>query len=91
MLLLKRETAIPLPDDLDFSPTTQNTLRRLYIIMTIISGIPMYNIWFGDRLNNASPETTRLRRIRALEKQRLGNSAARQVFISNRQPSSLWK
>lgn len=67
MRLLKRETTIPLPDVLDFSSTTQNTLRCPYIIMTFISGIPLYNVWFGHRLNGASPDTTRLRRISALE------------------------
>lgn len=67
MRLLKCETTIPLPDVLDFSSTTQNTLRCPYIIMTFISGIPLYNIWFGHRLNGASPDTTCLHRIRALE------------------------
>lgn len=67
MRLLKRETTIPLPDVLDFSSTTQNTLRCPYILMTFISGVPLHNVWFGHRLNGASPETTRLRRIRALE------------------------
>ncbi|KAJ5931518.1 hypothetical protein N7516_006007 [Penicillium verrucosum] len=67
MRLLKRETTIPLPDVLDFSSTTQNTLRCPYIIMTFISGIPLYNIWFGHRLKGACPDTTHLRRIRALE------------------------
>lgn len=67
MRLLKRETTIPLPDVLDFSSTTQNTLRCPYLIMTFISGIPLYDVWFGHRLNGASPETTCLCRIRALE------------------------
>ncbi|KAF3021373.1 hypothetical protein E8E15_009211 [Penicillium rubens] len=65
--LLKRETTIPLPDVLDFSSTTQNTLRCPYIIMTFISGIPLYNVWFGHRLKGACPDTTHLRRIRALK------------------------
>ena len=67
MRLLKRETTIPLPDVLDFSSTTQNTLRCPYIIMTFISGIPLYDIWFGHRLNGVSPDTTHLRRIRSLK------------------------
>ncbi|KAJ5245120.1 hypothetical protein N7489_005216 [Penicillium chrysogenum] len=70
MRLLKRETTIPLPDVLDYSSTTQNTLRCPYIIMTLISGIPLYNVWFGHRLKGACPDTadtTHLRRVRALE------------------------
>ncbi|OQD68803.1 hypothetical protein PENDEC_c030G04885 [Penicillium decumbens] len=67
MRLLKRETTIPLPDVLDFSSTTQNNLRCPYIMMTFLSGIPLYDVWFGHRLNGASPDTTHLRRIRALE------------------------
>lgn len=67
MRLFKRETTIPLPDVLDFSPTTQNNLRCPYIMITFISGIPLYDVWFGHRLNGASPDTTHLRRVRALE------------------------
>lgn len=74
MRLLKRETTIPLPDGLDFS-TTQNTLRCPYITMAFI---------YGVSLNDASLETTHLRRIHALERHRLGNGAAGQVLISNR-------
>lgn len=66
MHLLKRETTIPLPDVLDFSPTTENPLRCPYIIMTFISGMPLYDVWFGER-NGASSDATRLRRTRALE------------------------
>lgn len=65
--LLKRETTIPLPDVLDFSSTTENSLRCPYIMMTFISGLPLYDIWFGHRLNDTTPEMTNLRRIRALE------------------------
>ncbi|KAJ5765959.1 uncharacterized protein N7511_003575 [Penicillium nucicola] len=67
MRLLKRQTTIPLPDILDFSSTTQNPLRCPYIIMSFISGISLYNIWFGGRLEGVSPDTTHLSRIRALE------------------------
>ena len=35
--------------------------------MTFISGIPLYNVWFGHRLNGVNPDTTHLHRIRALE------------------------
>lgn len=67
MRLLKRETTIPLPEVLDFSPTTQNVLGCPYIIISFISGIPLYDVWFGHHLNGISPATTRLRRIRSLE------------------------
>ena len=58
MLLLKRETTIPVPDVFDFSSTTPNCLRCPYIIMSFISGMPLYEIWFGQRYNGASPEFT---------------------------------
>jgi hypothetical protein len=67
MRLLKRETTIPLPEVLDFSPTTDNTICCPYILMTFISGTPLYNVWFGHRFNNTSPDIIRARRIRALE------------------------
>lgn len=67
MRLLKRETTIPLPDVLDFSSSTENTLRCPYIIMSFISGTPLYDIWFGHRLNGVSLDTTRARRINAIK------------------------
>lgn len=67
MRLLKRETTIPLPDVLDFSSTTENALGCPYIIMTFISGTPLYDVWFGHRLNGVSPDTTRTRRINAIQ------------------------
>jgi hypothetical protein len=67
MRLLKRETTIPLPDVLDFSSTTRNPLQCPYIIMTFISGTPLYDIWFGNHLKGVSQNTTRVRRTRALE------------------------
>lgn len=38
-----------------------------YVITTFISGIPLYNIWFGNPLQSVYPDTTHSRRIRALE------------------------
>lgn len=67
MRVLKRETTIPLPEVLDFSSSTENPLQCPYIIMTFISGKPLYDVWFGHRLHNTSPETTSARRTRALE------------------------
>ncbi|KAL4931266.1 uncharacterized protein BDV17DRAFT_288814 [Aspergillus undulatus] len=67
MRLLKRETSIPLSDALDFSSTTENTLRCPYIVMTFIDRVSLYDVWFGDQLTGASTDTTLSRRIRALE------------------------
>ncbi|KAJ6045068.1 uncharacterized protein N7446_003270 [Penicillium canescens] len=50
MRLLKRETTIPLPDVLEFSSTTQNTLRCPYINMTFISGIPLYDVCIASAM-----------------------------------------
>lgn len=67
MRLLKRETTIPLPDVLDFSSTTENKLRCPHIIMSFVSGTPLYNVLFGHRLNGVSPDTTRAHRINAIK------------------------
>ncbi|CRG92584.1 hypothetical protein PISL3812_09646 [Talaromyces islandicus] len=67
MRLLKRDTTIPLPDVLEFSSTTDNSIGCPYILMTYISGTPLYNVWFGHHLNNISPDVIRARRVRALE------------------------
>lgn len=65
--LLKHTTTIPIPDVLDFSSTTQNPLRCPYIIMVFISGAPLYDVWFGHRLNGINPDDTQAYRKRALE------------------------
>lgn len=67
MRILKRQTTIPLPDVLDFSPTTKNDLQCPYIMMTFIPGISLYDMWFGHHLNGVSREMMQSRRRRALE------------------------
>ncbi|KAI1752812.1 hypothetical protein F4782DRAFT_115916 [Xylaria castorea] len=67
MQFLKRETTIPLPDVLDFSSTTQNALRCPYILLSYISGVPLYEVWFGHQLNGEDLELNRARRTRALK------------------------
>ncbi|KAK0614677.1 hypothetical protein B0T14DRAFT_570586 [Immersiella caudata] len=44
-----------------------NALGCPYIIVSFISGSPLYDVWFGHRLNGASHEAVRERRTRALE------------------------
>ncbi|KAI1735056.1 hypothetical protein F4680DRAFT_461952 [Xylaria scruposa] len=66
MKFLKCETTIPLPDVLDFSSTTQNALRCPYILMSYISGVPLYDVWFGHKLKGDDLEVNRARRTRAL-------------------------
>jgi hypothetical protein len=67
MRLLKRETTIPIPEVLDFSATTRNPLRCPYIIMSFITGLPLYDVWFGHRLGSSDSDTNRAHRIRVLE------------------------
>lgn len=67
MRLLKRETTIPIPEVFDFSSSTQNLIGCPYILMEFISGIPLYDLWFTNRLNGTSSDLTRERRTRALE------------------------
>ncbi|KPM39240.1 hypothetical protein AK830_g7316 [Neonectria ditissima] len=63
MRLLKRETTIPIPTVFDFSATTDNPIRCPYIVMSFISGKPLYEIWFGD----FSSEDVTQYRTRALQ------------------------
>ncbi|KAL6399268.1 RpsD [Ilyonectria robusta] len=67
MLMLKRETTIPLPEVFHFSDTTENSLRCPYILMLNISGLPLYNVWFGQHLNGVDQETLRSRRTQMLD------------------------
>ncbi|KAF3001623.1 hypothetical protein E8E14_007760 [Neopestalotiopsis sp. 37M] len=78
MQLLKRETTIPLPEVLDFSPTRENIIKCPYIIMTYIEGKSLYDVWFGHRLGTMSYEEAsecRNRVLRGLAKamSQLGN------------------
>ncbi|KAF2973040.1 hypothetical protein GQX73_g562 [Xylaria multiplex] len=67
MQMLKCETTIPLPEVLDFSSTPENILRCPYILLSHISGVPLYDVWFGHRLKGHDPEVNRTRRTRALQ------------------------
>lgn len=67
MRMLKRETTIPLPEVFDYSATTENALRCPYILMSNISGLPLYDVWFGQRLNGVDHETLRSHRTRILD------------------------
>ncbi|KAF7552709.1 hypothetical protein G7Z17_g4120 [Cylindrodendrum hubeiense] len=67
MRMLKRDTTIPLPEVFDFSSTTENKIGCPYILMSHVSGLPLYDVWFGHHLSGVDPETLRLRRIRILD------------------------
>ncbi|KAI0399442.1 hypothetical protein F4802DRAFT_589477 [Xylaria palmicola] len=97
MQLLKTETTIPLPAVLDFSSTTQNALHCPYILLSFISGVPLYDVWFGHRLKGDDLEVNRARRTRALADiasamNQLGRfsfpTSGSLVFESGRFPSS---
>jgi hypothetical protein len=66
MQMLKCKTTIPVPEVLDFSSTSENTLRCPYILLSHISGVPLYDVWFGHRLKGHDPEVNRARRTCAL-------------------------
>lgn len=66
MLFLRRETTIPIPDVYDFSATTENSLHCPYIVMSFVTGTPLYDLWFRHRLKSTSPEENHSHRVRAL-------------------------
>ncbi|RDW65845.1 phosphotransferase family protein [Aspergillus mulundensis] len=66
MRLIKRETTIPLPEVLDFSPTISNPIGCPYIVMTYIPGIPLHTWWY-EKQDGLDLETIRARRTRTLE------------------------
>ncbi|VUC37577.1 unnamed protein product [Clonostachys rosea] len=66
MRLLKRETTIPLPEVFSFCSTTENDTKCPYILMSFISGKPLYDVWFGQHLGGVDMETLHARRMRAL-------------------------
>lgn len=64
--LLRRETAIPIPEVYDFSATTYNPLHCTYIIKPFVTGTRLYDVWFGHRLKGISLEDNHRHRVRAL-------------------------
>ncbi|CAH0043427.1 unnamed protein product [Clonostachys solani] len=66
MRLLNRETTIPLPEVFGFSSTTDNDVKCPYILLSFISSMSLYDVWFGHHLSGVDMETTHARRVRAL-------------------------
>ena len=66
MRLLRRETTMPIPDVFDYSSTTENPLHCPYILMSFVTGVSLYDVWFGNRLGGTTPEDNHSHRVRAL-------------------------
>ncbi|KAI8630610.1 hypothetical protein F5Y19DRAFT_474406 [Xylariaceae sp. FL1651] len=66
MQILKCEMTIALPEVLGFSLTSENIPRYSYILFPHISGVPLYHLWAGHRLERHNSEVNRTCRIRAL-------------------------
>ncbi|KAI1398274.1 hypothetical protein F4819DRAFT_469166 [Hypoxylon fuscum] len=66
MRLLNRNTTMPIPEVFDFSSTTKNSLKRPYIMMSLVTGKSLYDVWFSHRLQGVSHEDVLKYRTRAL-------------------------
>jgi len=67
MKMLKRETTIPVPDVIEFSSITQNSIGCPFIIMSHVSGRSLYDVWFGHHLRGLCFDVVHEHRIRALK------------------------
>lgn len=48
MRLIKRETSVPVPEVYAFDATISNELGCPYILMEMIHGKPLYEVWFDE-------------------------------------------
>ena len=64
MLLLKRETSIPLPEVFAFSDTCDNELNCPFILIEYVEGKPLYDVWFDK---DSPKDIVQCRRNRSLQ------------------------
>ena len=66
MLLLKRETTIPVPKVYAFDASSCNDLNSPFILMECIDGQPLYRGWFDDEIPKARLEHFRVKALQGL-------------------------
>lgn len=64
MKLLKRETTIPILEVYSFDASFDNCINCPFILMEFMTGVPLYNYWFGE---GASKELLEQRRTLTLQ------------------------
>ncbi|KAM5473022.1 hypothetical protein MauCBS54593_002735 [Microsporum audouinii] len=64
MRLLKRETAVHIPEVYHFEDSCDNELSCPFILMEYIVGLPLYEVWFNQRVSPDVLERHRLQTLR---------------------------
>lgn len=67
MRSLKVKTTIPVPQVFDFSATIDNALGCPYILLDYLDGVPLYDVWFANRLKGVDDKVVHQHRIKALQ------------------------
>lgn len=68
MRALKSRATIPLPQVFDFSATVDNTLGCPYILIDYLDGLPLYDVWFANRLKGVDDKVVHQHRVKALQR-----------------------
>ena len=66
MRLIRRETTIPVPEVFAFDASIDNELGCPFILMEMIHGKPLQDVWFDQGVSHAVREQIRIRSLRGI-------------------------
>ncbi len=66
MRLIRRETTIPVPEVFAFDASLENELGCPYILMELIHGKPLQDVWFDQGVSQALREQNRIRSLHGI-------------------------
>ncbi len=66
MRLIRRETTIPVPEVFAFDASLENELGCPYILMELIHGKPLQDVWFDQGISQALREQKRIRSLHGI-------------------------
>ena len=66
MRLIRRETSIPIPEVHAFDGSVDNVLGCPYILMDMIQGRPLYEVWFDEDVSQNKLEEYRARALQGI-------------------------
>lgn len=66
MRLIRRETTIPVPEVYAFDASIENELGCPFILMELIHGKPLHDVWFDQSISQAMREQIRIRSLQGI-------------------------
>ena len=66
MRLIRRQTTIPVPEVFAFDGSLENELGCPFILMELIHGTPLHDVWFTQGMSQAKREQIRIRALQGI-------------------------